>query len=158
MVLLSTRNIKLNGPINKLNPKYLGSYRITAVPNSHNCRLDLPHELSSLHNVFHVNLLRPASNNPLPGQHALLPPPINIDSDGEALWAVQAVKHSRRMKATRFEYLIKWRGYDETSWVPLANVVGAKASILEFERLFSGKVKPTEKELQLAERKHHGME
>jgi hypothetical protein len=65
MVLLSTRNIKLDRPVNKLNPKFLGSYRITATPNPHSYQLDLPHELSSLHNVFHVKLLRPAPNDPL---------------------------------------------------------------------------------------------
>lgn len=156
MVLLSTRNIKLNSPANKFNPKYLGPYRITAVPNSHNCRLDLPHELSSLHNIFHVNLLRPAPNDPLPGQRNLPPPPITVDSDGEALWAIEAIKNSRRTKPTGFEYLIKWRGYEETSWEPLANVVGARASIIEFERLHKGKVKPTEKELQSAKRQHQG--
>lgn len=150
MVLLSTRNIKLDRPVNKLKPKFIGPYRITATPNSHSYQLDLPHELSLLYNTFHVNLLRPAPDDPLPGQQNPPPPPITIDSDGEALWAIEAILDSKRTRAGTFFYLIKWRGYEETSWEPLANVIGARASVIEFERLHKGKVKPTKKELQLA--------
>jgi hypothetical protein len=85
IVLLSTRNIALIGPINKFNPKFLGPYHVTAIPNSYSYQLDLPNELSLIHNVFHVNLLRPAPNDPLPSQKNPPPPPITIDDSGETL-------------------------------------------------------------------------
>jgi hypothetical protein len=74
------------------------------------------------------------------------------------LWAIEAIKHSRRTKRTGFEYLIKWRGYKQTTWEPLANIVEARASIIEFERLYKSKVKPIEKELQSAKRQHQATE
>jgi hypothetical protein len=159
MVLLSTRNIKLNGPVNKLNPKYLSPYRVAAVPNSHSCRLDLPHELSSQRiprqpPTAFTRRPTPRSTEPTTPTYNYL----TIDSDDEALWVVEAIKHSLRTKATGFEYLIKWRGYEQTRWEPLANVVGARALIIEFERLYKGKLRPTKKELQSATMQHQEIE
>lgn len=158
MVLLSTRNIALTGPINKFNPKFLGPYRVTAIPNSHSYQLDLPNEFSLIHNVFHVNLLRPAPNDPLPNQKNPPPPPITIDNSGETLWAIEAIQNSKRTRSRGFQYLIKWRGYSDPSWEPLVNVINARASIIEFERLYKKKPRPTKKELQTARRQHQGVE
>ena len=42
----------------KLRPKYIGPYEIIAIVGPVAYRLDLPPELSKVHNVFHVSMLR----------------------------------------------------------------------------------------------------
>ena len=42
------------------------------------CRLELPSELSRIHNVFHVSMLRKYISDP---SHVLRPPPIELKED-----------------------------------------------------------------------------
>ena len=42
----------------KLRPRYIGPYEIIAIVGLVAYRLDLPSELSKVHNVFHVSMLR----------------------------------------------------------------------------------------------------
>lgn len=150
MVLLSTRNINSARPTKKFDQKYIGPFRIEEIVNSVSYRLKLPYELQLIHDTFHTNLLRPAPQDPLPGQFNPPPPPITIDAQGEALYAVEKILKSKRTRQEGFQYLIKWRGYNEPSWQPLSNVVNARASITEFERHNKGRnfPKPTKKETQ----------
>ena len=68
--------------------------------------------------------------------------PITIDTQGEVLYAVEKILKSKRTKQKGFQYLIQWRGYDKPSWEPLCNVVNARASIIEFEKLNRGRHVP----------------
>jgi hypothetical protein len=148
MVLLSTRNINSARPTKKFDQKYLGPFRVEEVVNPVSYRLKLPHELQLIHDTFHTNLLRPAPRDPLPGQFNPPPPPITIDTQGEVLYAVEKILKSKRTKHKGFQYLIQWRGYDKPSWEPLCNVVNARASIIEFEKLNRGRhvPRPTKQE------------
>jgi Integrase zinc binding domain/Chromo (CHRromatin Organisation MOdifier) domain len=148
MVLLSTRNINSARPTKKFDQKYLGPFRVEEVVNPVSYRLKLPHELQLIHDTFHTNLLRPAPRDPLPGQFNPPPPPITIDTQGEVLYAVEKILKSKRTKQKGFQYLIQWRGYDKPSWEPLCNVVNARASIIEFEKLNRGRhvPRPTKQE------------
>lgn len=148
MVLLSTRNINSARPTKKFDQKYLGPFRVEEVVNPVSYRLKLPHELQLIYDTFHTNLLRPAPQDPLPGQFNPPPPPITIDTQGEVLYAVEKILKSKRTKQKGFQYLIQWRGYDKPSWEPLCNVVNARASIIEFEKLNRGRhvPRPTKQE------------
>jgi len=90
----------------------------------------------------------------LPGQINPPPPPISIDANGEKLYAIDAILDSRRRKSLDFQYQILWRGYDPDgkTWEPLINVVNARGSILEFERRFPKKLKPTKTEIVRAKK------
>ena len=42
----------------KLGPRYIGPFRVTARVDKLTCRLELPEELSQIHDTFHVSQLR----------------------------------------------------------------------------------------------------
>jgi hypothetical protein len=155
LVLLSTKNITSPRPIPKFDAKYIGPFRVIQIINSHSYKLQLPSELDSIHPVFHTNLLRPAAGTPLPGQYNPPPPPIAIDESGETLWAIEKILNSRR-RGGKFQYLIRWRGYNEThdSWEPLSNVINAHQSIRQYEKDFANKPSPTKVERQKALKEH----
>src|ERR1700712_2189968 len=150
-VFLDRRNIASTRPIKKLDHKFYGPYRVAQVLGSHSYKLKLPFEQELLHPVFHTNLLKPAWNDPLPGQTNPPPPPVSIDADGSLLWAIDAILDSRR-DDTEFYYLIQWRGYDaeDQSWEPLENVVNAQSSISTFALRFPKKLHPTKAEIARA--------
>eukprot|EP00744_Colponema_vietnamica_P021790 GILI01031190.1.p1 GENE.GILI01031190.1~~GILI01031190.1.p1 ORF type:complete len:344 (+),score=93.40 GILI01031190.1:204-1235(+) len=79
-VLLSTENLRLDnhGPAKKLQPKWLGPFKIKEKISDVNYRLDLPPTMK-IHNVFHVNLLRPyypSDPNEFPGREVFQPGPV----------------------------------------------------------------------------------
>jgi hypothetical protein len=152
MVFLSTRNITTARPSKKLDSKFIGECKIIEIINSHAYKLELPFEHGTIHDVFHTSLLRPAPNDPLPGQKQAPQRPIALDAEGEQLWAINNILDSERTKENGFRYLIHWRGHvaSEGTWEPLVNVVNAKASIKEFETQFPHKLRPTKKELTKA--------
>ena len=149
-VYLDTRNITTSRPMKKLDYKFIAC-RVKKVLDSHSYQLELPFEHALLHDVFHTSLLRPKANNPLPGQTSPPLPPVTIDESGEKLWAIEAILDSRSSKKG-FEYQILWCGYspEDITWEPLRNVVDARASILEFERRFPHKLRPTKLQIKRA--------
>ena len=62
----------------KLNPRYLGPFRIVERIRPIAYRLELPSELSRIHNVFHVSMLRKYVSDP---SHVLETPPFEFDED-----------------------------------------------------------------------------
>ena len=59
----------------KLRPRYIGPYEIIARVGPVAYRLDLPPELSKVHNVFHVSMLRKYIPNP---SHVLRDQPVEL--------------------------------------------------------------------------------
>ena len=152
LVFLSIRNIPSARPVQKLDHKFIRPFKVIEAVNSHSYRLDLPPEFRLIHNVFHTSLLQPSPNDPLPSQTNPPPPPIVFDDNGDVLWAVESILDSRRSPSYGFEYLVKWKGYseDDASWEPLYSVIRVRPSILEFQRRFPQKPRPTPKERKQA--------
>ena len=72
-----------------------------------------------VYNVFHVRLPEPAASNPFPGQ--IIPPAPLIEVDGEEEWEVTKVLDSRLFRH-RLQYLVKWTGYDDSTWEPAVSI------------------------------------
>ena len=62
----------------KLNPKFIGPYRIFERIGPVAYRLELSPELSRIHNVFHVSMLKKYVPNP---SHILEVPPVELEED-----------------------------------------------------------------------------
>ena len=57
-----------------------------------------------------------------------------VFSDGEETWEVEKILDKRR-RGQQIEYLVQWKGWDETynQWVDESGCAGAKNALAEFE-------------------------
>ena len=78
--------------------------------------------MRSIHPVFHVVKLRPAVEDPIPGQRADPPPP-PIVVDNEEHYEVEAILDSCIFRC-KLQYQVKWKGfgYEDSSWEPAEGV------------------------------------
>jgi hypothetical protein len=119
-VYLSLRNIRTSKPSKKLDDR-AAKYTVTEVIGPVSYRLNTP---PGVHNVFHVDLLRPAADDPLPSQVLDDSQPPAILIDGKEEWLIDCVLKERQRKLpgkgnrTRLEYLVKWQGYATPTWEP----------------------------------------
>ena len=107
-VWLSTKNIKTEQLLKKLDHKMVGPFRIKALVGSL-CWLELPTSMKS-HDVFHHSLLWKASANPLPGQHNNPALPVVVDDEEE--WEVDDILDARK-RGKKVQFCVKWKGYNE---------------------------------------------
>jgi hypothetical protein len=145
LVWLDARNIKTLRPQKKLDWKFLGPFKVLQVVSPYAYRLELPTSMK-IHPVFHVNLLRPAANDPPPGQRHEPPPPIQVDGVEE--WEVQDIVDSRwdrrgRGGQPRLKYTVKWAGYDEPTEVPADYLENAQEIVNNYHRRYPTKPGPS---------------
>ncbi|KAJ9534015.1 hypothetical protein QJQ45_027117 [Haematococcus lacustris] len=120
LVLLSCANLNLQTAVNsaKLQPRFVGPFKVLAKHSPVSYKLDLPSSMRILP-IFHISRLRPyLSSSSFPERAVeLQPSPVIID--GEAYFTVEAILGRRWNDAQHaFQYLIKWAGYDDSfnSW------------------------------------------
>src|SRR5258706_2043432 len=119
-VYLSLQNIRTDAPSKKLDARS-AKYTVIEVINPSSYRLDTP---KGIHNVFNVDLLRPAAMDPLPSQLTDDPQPPAIQVNNQDEWEVESILKERYKKLpgrgsrTRLEYLVKWTGYAKPTWEP----------------------------------------
>ncbi|KAH0611537.1 uncharacterized protein H6S33_010802 [Morchella sextelata] len=138
-VFLSTRHVLTKRPSKKLDWKRIGPYIVKRIVSPYAYELELPRSMK-VHPVFHVSLLSSAANDPLPGQQQLPPPPVEVE--GQEEWEVEDILDSRDRRG-RFEYLVKYVGYDEASWQPLSDVEHSPDIVKRFHKRYPRKPKPT---------------
>ena len=116
-VYLRLKNVRTKRHCKKLDWISL-SYRVQQLVGSHAVKLDTPR---GIHLVFHVNLVRPAREDPLPSQilQDTEPPaiePDNADEDhAEGEYIVEKLLDHRRSN-NKWELSVKWYGYAEPTW------------------------------------------
>lgn len=124
-VWLDSIELPTTRPAKKLSERYLGPFEIIEKISSHAYRLKL-YDSTRIHNVFHVQLLRPYVDNDIPNRLQEPPPPLEVE--GELEYEVENImdhKINRRFKEP-LRYLVKWVGYNETTWEPPSNLSNAQ--------------------------------
>ena len=60
---VKTQFFRTTCPSKKLSDKFLGPYKVIAQPGTHSVTLQLPDNLHTIHLVFHISMLEPATPN-----------------------------------------------------------------------------------------------
>ncbi|QRV84915.1 Retrotransposable element Tf2 protein [Ceratobasidium sp. AG-Ba] len=108
-VWLVGQNITTRRPSKKLDNKKLGPFVISERISSHVYRLELPKTMRT-HNVFHINLLTPFTEDKDFHRRQARPPPI-VTEEGEEEYEVDHVVAWEQRKNGLY-YQIRWKGYD----------------------------------------------
>ncbi|KAJ9532845.1 hypothetical protein QJQ45_010962 [Haematococcus lacustris] len=158
LVLLSCANLNLQTAVNsaKLQPRFVGPFKVLAKHSPVSYKLDLPSSMRTLP-TFHISRLRHyLSSSSFPERTVeLQPSPVIID--GEAYFTVEAILGRRWNDAQHaFQYLIKWAGYDDSfnswEWGPaLAQQDAVAALIRDYTARHHAPVKPKTATLITAE-------
>jgi hypothetical protein len=69
-----------------------------------------------MHPVFHVSLLDPTANDPIPWQIPPTPSPIIVEQ--EEKYTVEEILDSRESKNNGLQYFVKWICYTDSIWEP----------------------------------------
>ncbi|XP_059635216.1 uncharacterized protein LOC132277372 [Cornus florida] len=106
------------GKKGKLSPRYIGPYKILERIGAVAYQLELPEELSRLHDVFHVSMLRKYILNP---SHVLVMKPIELKENLTYVEEqVQILDHQEQVLRNKFILLVKvlWRSHtvEEATW------------------------------------------
>ena len=117
LVKLSTKNLQFKNK--KLQPRWIGPFRILKRIGGQAYHLVLPNQYSRLHPVFPIQLLE--SYNPRPDEEPLPMPPLDDQEDNQ--WEVEQILDEGRINGC-IHYLIKWAGWpaEYNSWVPQNDV------------------------------------
>jgi hypothetical protein len=132
LVKLSTRNLKLKDK--KLQPRFIGPFRVTEVIGTQAYRLALPEEYARLHDVFPVQVLEKYSSR---DDDDKLPLPELEDNPDE--YEVDEIRDKQTIKG-KVRYLVKWIGWpsEYNQWVP-EEEMNAQRLINSFEKSRRGK-------------------
>ncbi|KAJ9521612.1 hypothetical protein QJQ45_008952 [Haematococcus lacustris] len=120
----NTMNLRnMVGKARKLLPRYVGPFRIEAHVGRDVVKLTLPPAMSRIHPVFHVSSLRPYEGN-----FGRLPPTELGWLDDSPQYEVERIVNHRHVRAGKAkEYLVKWKGYEDSdnTWEPASNLANA---------------------------------
>jgi hypothetical protein len=131
-VWLNLRNVRTTRPSKKLDWKN-AKYTVTEVIGSHSYRLNTP---TGIHNVFHSDLLRTASTDPLDSQVTddSQPGPMMVGNEEEyEIERILKDRTVRKGRGSQKQYLVKWTGYAEPTWEP-ASALQDVAALDTYER------------------------
>ena len=110
-----TKNTQSTRPSKKLDYKHLGPFEGMEDPKlktPYSYRLKFSPDIK-VHPIRHISELKPAADDPYPGQVIERPPPVEID--GEEEWEVEEVLDSK-IRYRKLQYLLKWIRYDIPEW------------------------------------------
>jgi len=134
-------------PSKKLSEKNLGPFEIIAHPGSHSITVRLLDSMHSIHPVFHVSQLEPATPNTIPNR--IQPPPPPVEVNGEPEYEISEIldsKLDRRRRQCQLLYLVRWSGYEgtdeETSWLLATELGNASELVSDYHSAYLDKPGP----------------
>ena len=134
-------------PSKKLADRFLGPYEVIAQLGTHSITLCLPDHLHTVHPVFHVSMLEPATPNAIPNQVQPPQPPVFVDGEPEfEIAEVLDSKIDHRCSKCKLLYPVHWTGYagtdKETSWILASELRNAPKLVLDFHQSYPAKLGP----------------
>lgn len=129
MVMVDTRNWRMDRPSRKLSDKWYGPVEVLEKVGE-SWKIKLPEDWKK-YPVFHAHSLRKFVSNPLPGQAREPPAPIQLLPEQEE-WEIQEIIGSKIVNSS-LKYRIKWTGADEDlEWYPCSDAMTAPHMVKEF--------------------------
>jgi ''chromo'' (CHRromatin Organisation MOdifier) domain./Integrase core domain. len=146
-VFVKAEHFRTTRPSKKLSEKNLGPFEVIAQVGSLSYTLRLPDSLRSVHPVFHVSQLEPATPNVIPNRIQPPPPPVIIDGEPEfEIAEILDSKIDNRRRLCKLLYLVRWEGYqgteEETSWILASELGHASELVSDFHSAYPHKPGP----------------
>ena len=135
-VFVKAQFFQTTQPSKKLSKKYLGPYEIISQPGTLSFTLRLPESMHSVHPVFHVSMLEPATSNTFSERIQLAPAPVIID--GEPEYEISRIVDSKidRRRACKLLYKVIWLEYEDTGdkseWISTSKLSHATNLVSDF--------------------------
>jgi transposase InsO family protein len=139
LVMLDTRNLTTGRPTAKLTPRWEGPFRVLKA-SSHTVQLALPVNMK-INNTFHVQLIRPWHKPTVRGQEEAEENVranrgrvmVRTDSfEEEERYEFEEVQDYERADNGRWQYLVKWKGYEEPTWQPISDLKGCDEALWQY--------------------------
>ena len=126
-LLSSKKNKGRSSGTSKLQPRWLGTFKLIRMVGTQAAELELPSTMK-VHDGFHVSLLKPFRARP---GEAANPPVVYADGDQE--FDVECIKGHRATKHI-LKYLVHWAGYkpEHDSWEPSAALCNCPAVVKSY--------------------------
>ena len=146
LVFVKATHFHTTRPSKKLSVKNLGPYKIIAQAGKASFTLRLPNHLRTVHPVFHVLQLEPATPNTIPNRVQSPPPPIEVDEDIE--YKISEILDSKldKWRKCQLLYLIWWAGYEgtdqEMDWLTAMELKHAIELVQDFHNSYPNKPGP----------------
>ena len=123
-----------------LRKPWAGPYRVIAVTDRGNVRLDLQGRRS--HDEFHPEKLRRFMPSPaIFDARRTSELSCDVDEEGEEHWEVQEILDRKfNIRSKTWEYLVHWKGMaaEQSQWLPEANLSNCRESVDEFNSAYKG--------------------
>jgi len=138
-VMLNMKHYKTGRPVQKLEPRWEGPFRVTKV-SSHAVTLQLPANMK-IFNTFHVSLVRPHRREGIAGQdqadgdvRANRGRTVTRTDNGEDAveWRFESIMDYGKADNGRWQYLVKWEDHDTPTWQPATDLRGCDDAIWYF--------------------------
>lgn len=121
-VFVKAQFFRSTWPSKKFSEKFLGPFEIINQASTHSFTLQLSNMLRSVHPVFHVSMLEPATPNTILDRIQPLPPLIEVEGDIEYEIAEIVDSKIDKWRKCKLLYYVCWLGYEGTdeefSWLP----------------------------------------
>ena len=147
-VFVKAQFFQTTQPLKKLSEKYLGLHEIISQPGTLLFTLCLLESMCSVHSVFHVSMLKPATSNTFSESERMQLAPAPVIIDGEPKYEISQIVDSKinRQQACKLLYKVIWLGYedtgDESKWIPASKLTYAADLVSNFHIAYPTKPSP----------------